>query len=207
MWYAKATCEAPMSKASKPHNLIQMLDRLQNNISDTERVTVDAMLDAVGRRSFGPILLLAGLIPASPLSGVPGIPTFTAIAIFPIIVQLLMGRNQFWLPRWVLERSVDQVKFTKALNSIRRPARWIDRLIHPRLEFLTEGISVYCVSILCLFIVLMMPPLELTPFANSLSGAALALFGLALISHDGLLVLIGFTLCAATAGLAVSALL
>ncbi|ABC29551.1 probable exopolysaccharide synthesis protein [Hahella chejuensis KCTC 2396] len=190
-----------MAEDDKPHNLTQMLDRLEERSLSCERVSIETVLEVTGRRSFGPILLLAGLIPASPLSGVPGLPTLTALVVLPVIIQLLLGRRYFWQPSWVLRRSIDKDRFMQALNVLRKPALWVDRYVHPRLQVLTKGAAVYLVAIVCLGIIALMPPLELAPFANSLSGAALSLFGLALISHDGLLVLIGLILCGVTVAL------
>ncbi|MEX1031728.1 MAG: exopolysaccharide biosynthesis protein [Cellvibrionaceae bacterium] len=173
------------------HNLQELLDRLKTTVGEDNRVSIGGMLDAVGRRSFGPILLLCGLIPASPLSGIPGLPTFTAVLVFIVIVQLLTGHQHFWLPQWLLNRQVSRKKFIKALDFLHRPAAWIDRLIYPRAEYLTTGVAVYVIAFVCAIIALIMPPLELIPFANTTTGIALAIFGLALISHDGLLVILG----------------
>lgn len=180
------------------HNLEELLERLKQDTSEGDHVSIGAMLNAVGRRSFGPILLLSGIIPASPLSGIPGLPTFTAILVFIVIIQLLTGHQHFWLPEWVLRRQVPKQKFRKALNFLQTPARWIDRLLYPRLEFLTEGLAVYAIGFICAIIALIMPPLELIPFANTTTGIALAVFGLALISHDGLLVIVGLIAFAAS---------
>lgn len=190
-----------------PHNLEQLLERLKQNTSEGDRVSIGAMLDAVGRRSFGPILLLCGIIPASPLSGIPGLPTFTAILVLIVTVQLLTGHKHFWLPNWVLSRKVPRQKFSKALDFMQKPAAWIDRLLYPRLEYLTQGLAVYVIALICALLALIMPPLELVPFANSTTGIALAVFGLALISHDGLLVIVGLIAFAGSLLFAINAML
>ena len=50
-------------------NLEQLLKRLGQVAQDRERVTLGTILHAVGRRSFAPLLLIAGLIALSPLEG------------------------------------------------------------------------------------------------------------------------------------------
>lgn len=195
------------SNHEEVHNLEQLLERLKHNSSEGDQVSIGAMLDAVGRRSFGPILLLCGIIPASPLSGIPGLPTFTAVLVFTVIIQLLTGHQHFWLPQWLLRRQVPRQKFTKAMDFLQTPARWIDRLLYPRLEFLTTGPAVYLIAIVCAFIAMLMPPLEIIPFANTTSGIALSVFGLALISHDGLLVILGVIAFAASLIFAIQTLL
>jgi hypothetical protein len=71
-------------------------------------------------------------------------------------------------------------------------ARWVDRMVQPRLTLFTRGPALYANVLLCLLIALSMPPLELIPFANSINGAALAALGLALFAQDGVLALLAF---------------
>lgn len=47
------------SEESKVHNLTEMLDRMCDSKTEADQVSLDGLLDAVGRRSFGPILLLS----------------------------------------------------------------------------------------------------------------------------------------------------
>lgn len=193
-----ADLQDPNGADGEPHNLTEMLDRLEERTHRQEQISLSAMLEAVGRRSFGPVLLLCGLIPASPLSGIPGLPSIMAVLVFVAVAQMLAGRRHFWLPDSLLRRELSREKFCKAIRMLRRPARWIDRLLFPRLRFLTVGPAVYAIAVLCALIALTMPPLELIPFANTSTGIALSVFGLALISHDGLLVVLGVVAFAAS---------
>lgn len=183
---------------SEPSNLEELLDRLGDaeNASSDEQVSVEDLVEATGRRSFAPLLLVAGLLVASPLSGIPGLPTFTAALVALIAVQLLLRRRSFWLPEWLLRRKFSQSKLDKALRFLRPPARWIDKLLRPRLTALTKGPFVLVIGVFCGLLALTMPPLEFVPFASSVVGTVLAIFGLALVSHDGLLVLLGAAICA-----------
>ncbi len=171
-------------------NLETLLDRLEESCRGKDRITIGVMLEAAGQRSFGALLLLAGLIAISPLSGIPGMPTTISIMVLVTAGQILLGRSHFWVPQWVLRRSVSQAKFERALLFLRPVARSVDRLIRPRLRALTQNSAIYVVSVLAILVALTMPPLELLPFAATTAGAALAIFGLALVAHDGLLVII-----------------
>jgi hypothetical protein len=188
-------------------NLEQLLDRLKQRTEMGDEVTLGDMLDAVGRRSFGPVLLLCGLIPASPLSGIPGLPSAMAILVLIVVGQMLTGHRHFWLPEWLLRRRISREKFCKSVDFMRKPARWVDKLLYPRLGVLTRGPAVYAIAFICGLIALVMPPLELVPFANTTTGIAISIFGLALISHDGLLVILGLIAFGGSIYLGVSALL
>jgi hypothetical protein len=188
-------------------NLEQMLDRIDRAADVGEQVSLGAIVKAIGSRSFGPLLLMVGIILFSPLSGIPGMATIMAALILLIAIQMILRREYFWLPRWLLARSIARTKFCKALEWLQRPARFIDRLVHPRLAFFIQGFSKYIVAIFCIVIAAGMPMMEFVPFSASTAGVALAAFGLALIAHDGLLALLAFVATAITSGLVVYNLL
>lgn len=189
--------------------LEELLDRLAETARRQGHVSVAEMLAAAGQRSFGPLLLVPGMIVFSPLSGVPGLPTAVAVLVMLVAVQLLWRRNHVWLPRWVLRRSVSTGLLQRAVRVLRPVARVVDRLTRPRLRKLAdaEGLAIYPIALLCALIALTMPPLELVPFANSVAGAALTAFGLALVTRDGLLALIAGVICATGFWLAASRML
>jgi len=185
----------------QPTNLEQLLDRLSEAGEGYGHVSLGTMLDTVGRRSFGPLLLVLGLIALSPLSGVPGIPTTLAVMVLLIGGQQLLGRTHFWLPRFLLRRSTSREKFERTLRFLRPGARFVDKLVRPRLTALTQSAALYAIAVLCIVIAMTMPPLEIVPFANTTAGAALAAFGLALIAHDGILAMVALAFCGTSATL------
>jgi hypothetical protein len=196
-----------VSPPKDPRNLEQLLDRIQDSLGQQERVSLGGLLSAVGRRSFAPMLLLAGLIALSPLSGIPGMPTTIGIIVILIAGQLVLKRDHFWLPQWVLKRQFARSKMDKALRFLRPPARWVDKILRERLTFLAEGPATYGIAIICLIIAATMPPLEILPFVASAAGAALTAFGLALIARDGVMAVVAFVFVMLTGGLMVKQLM
>ena len=165
------------------------------------------MMQAVGRSSFGALLLLGGLVTLSPLDIIPGIPTLVALAVLIVCVQLLSGRRHFWLPAWVLRRSIATDRFRRALRWLQKPARVGDRLVRPRLTALTTDAAIKVIAMGCIVVALAMPVMEVVPFSANLAGIALTAFGLAVIAHDGLLALAAFAATAAGLVVIVSQLL
>lgn len=184
--------------------LEQLLDRVEEAAHERDRVSLDVILEMVGRRTFGPLLLLAGLVTLAPVIGdIPGVPTIIGIFTLTIAGQLLLRREYFWLPRWLLRRSVEQHKLCKALKWMRRPARFIDTLLRQRLTFLIQSRGgSYSIALICALVAVAMPLMEVVPFSANGAGAALAAFGLALIAQDGLLALFAFVFAGAGIGLA-----
>ncbi|WP_250464108.1 exopolysaccharide biosynthesis protein [Microbulbifer litoralis] len=173
-------------------SLHQLLDHIARTAERQERVSLDMVVRAVGQRSFAPLLLLVGIILFSPISGIPGVPTLMAILVLLVAVQLLLGRRHFWLPQWMLKRSISEKKLLKALDWLRRPARFIDRWLQPRLTFLVRRTGTYAIAAICAVIALGLPAMEIIPFSATTAGLALTAFGLALVTHDGLLAVLAF---------------
>lgn len=182
-----------------PHSLSALIIQVQQAGRRREDVSLEAILDAVGRRSFAPFLLIAGLITLAPLIGdIPGVPTLMASLVVLVAAQLLLGREHFWLPRVLLERRVSRTRFVRVTDAMTRPARWVDRVLRARLVWLTRPPAHLPVALTCLLIGLAMPPMELVPFSANGGGLALTLFGLALLAEDGLMALTAYLLTGTT---------
>ncbi|SDK87668.1 Uncharacterized conserved protein [Modicisalibacter muralis] len=181
--------------------LEQLIVRLREAAQGADRVSLRAIIETVGSRSFGPLLLIAGLVTLMPIIGdIPGVPTVMAVVVLLTSIQLLLHRQYFWLPGWLLNRSISRKTFVKALQWSLSPAHSIDRLLRPRLVFLTRRAGIYFIAVMCIVIAAAMPPMEVVPFSATGAGAALSAFGLSLIAQDGLLALLAFALTAGTLG-------
>jgi hypothetical protein len=186
----------PVEEAS---SLEGLLDRVADAARDKEDVSLDDVLDSVGRRSFGPMLLLPGLITLAPLVGdVPGVPSMMGVVVLLTSGQLLFNREHFWLPGWLLSRRVRADKLQKAVAWLHKPARYVDRLLRPRLEWLVNGVGTYLIALVSAAVALVIPLMEVVPFSANGAGIVLSAFGLALISRDGLLALTGLLVAAGT---------
>ena len=171
----------------------ELLDRIGSRVGeDRDRISLGMILETVGSRSFGPLLLLLGVILLSPLSGIPGMPTTMGMLVLLIVVQMLFHREHFWLPACLLRRSVGRNRLNKALRWLRPLARFIDRFLQPRLRIFICGYSVYLVAIVCLVMAVITPLMEVIPFFATSTGAVFTAFGLSLIANDGVLALVAF---------------
>jgi hypothetical protein len=159
-----------------------------------EPTSIDQIVEAIGQRSFGPLILVPGLIVLSPLSGMPGVPTLGGIAVLLIAGQMLLGRQTVWLPAFIRRRSIAPRRMTQAGRFLMPVARFVDRFTGRRLAWLTRKPWSYFIAASCILIAVLMPPLEAIIFANVLTAAAITAFGLALVAHDGLLAALAFAL-------------
>lgn len=174
-----------MADQSDPADMRQLLDRIEAGAQGRDFVSIGEMMDSVGRRSFGPMVLLVGVILVTPLSGVPGIPTIMGLFTFLTLGQILLGRQHFWLPGWIIKREVSRQNLLKGLRWLRPVAQRIDRLIRRRLTLLVDGPGLYLMALGCMVIAFVMPATEVVPFSASIAGLALLAFGLAMVARDG----------------------
>ena len=170
---------------------------ISNEQSDG-RVSVDELMDAIGQRSYGPLLLVPSLIAVSPVGAIPLLPVVTSLVIVLIAVQILVQHEHFWIPGWLGRRSMDAQKMKRGLEKFRPVAHFIDHLLRPRLIWLTGGPFFYVIAVMCLLIGLVTPILEIVPLGGIPPNAAILAFSLAITARDGLWALLAFGFTAAT---------
>ncbi|MDG1827514.1 MAG: exopolysaccharide biosynthesis protein [Henriciella sp.] len=182
---------------SSVNDLGSLLDSLCEETSG-DRVSVSDLLNAVGRRSYGPVLALLGFVAISPLTIIPGANSLVAIVILIFAVQMVFGRPYPWLPKRALEFDFPREKMVEGVGAARPYVRWIDRFLKPRLMFLTRSPFVQLVAVACVAAALVTIPLSFVPLGPVIPSLTVLLFGLAITARDGfVLVIAGSTLCGA----------
>ncbi len=175
----------------------KLLDAICGLADDETAVSVGDVVEAIGARGFGPVIFVTAMLGASPLGGIPLVPTLCAIILILIAVQILMGRRHFWLPDKIARRAVKQKTITNAVDRARPVADWMDRHFGRRLTALTGKPAQIAAACVVVGLGLIVPPLELVPFAAVIPLGAVALIGLAITLGDGVLMTVAF---AASAG-------
>jgi hypothetical protein len=187
-----------MASRKKSGNLNGMLDDLAGAGEQSERVAVADVMATVGQRSFGPLLLVPGLIVLSPIAGIPGVGSAAGVAVLLIAGQLLIGCDSFWLPNFIRKRTVERERIEKSVETLRPVARVVDKVLRPRLGLLTRRPFTYVVAATCVALGLMLPVLDMVPFTSLVPAAAITAFGLAIVAHDGALAVAAFVLSLAS---------
>ncbi len=185
MTHAPETVENP-----EPDTLGEVLDDLSSAVGEEKSapadMTLGELLDAVGRRSYGPLLLVIGLFAISPVTVVPGMTWLAAALTLVVAGQMALGMKHMWLPRWTLEAKAPRSMVRLGLSEARGWSARIDGLLKPRLTFLTQPPFVNVVALLCIAAALITFPLGLIPLAPLAPGLAVVFFGLGMVARDGL---------------------
>jgi hypothetical protein len=182
-----------MAKRNEEDTLTEVVETL-TAAGDESETSVGDIVEAVGQKGFGKILLVPGLIVLSPISGIPGVPTLGAIAVFLISVQMLIGRDCIWLPGFITRQTISRKRMDQAQRFMTPVSQVVDKVVWPRLTVLTRPPFTYGIALACLAIALIMPLMEVVMFSSIIAATPITAFGLALTADDGLLALIAFTL-------------
>lgn len=186
------------TRRNKPvENIDSLLDNICGQVDcglnplAKDDVTIRELLSTVGRRSYGPLLLLIGLIALSPITAVPGLTWFTAALTLLIALQMFVGRRTPWLPKGALDARVSRDLVVKGVSAARPWAQRIDKLLKPRLTFLALQPFVNLIALAVIGAALITIPLGLIPFGPFVPSLAIVIFGLGMTARDGLVLLLG----------------
>lgn len=177
--------------SGETRNLEDLIRELDDRVERDDALDVGGVIDAFGRRTFGPLLVIPALLAFTPAGVVPGAPGVIALLVLLVAVQQLCGKKVPWIPRVLRDRGVSRAKWESASEGLMPWAERIDSMIEPRLEWLTRGGMSYVVSLLAIGLALSMFPLGFVPFGVMLPAVGLVMLGLAMTARDGVLAIVG----------------
>ncbi len=157
-----------------------------------QSITLRELMDAVGEQGLLLICAVASLPFLIPVS-IPGVSTVFGAAI--ILISLAITANRMpWLPRKILDRQLDTTKLVPALEKGVNVVSRLDRFLKPRLSALTTGALVNRINGMAITFagVLLMFPLGLIPFSNTLPAVAILFLSTGMMQRDGLVVMGGY---------------
>jgi hypothetical protein len=184
--------DQPFSTASQPdvrETASQILHRLTIGKPE-DRVTFGEMLDVLGERSFGLLLILMAVPNLLPFPGVPGVSFVTGMAILYIALQLMLATNEPALPAWIRAKSFTRGQLSRFIVKTSPFLRWLEKPIRPRWTPVVAGSGERLIGFVALIhaVTLALP----IPMGNLPQAVALILFALALLELDGLMAVLGY---------------
>lgn len=175
---------APPAKAAPPKAsalLQDLLDAFPN-----ESMTVGELLERLEQRAFGLLLLLLSLPMCIP--NIPGISTVFGVAMLIPAAQMILGRQEVWVPKrlreWAFSREAVVKSITAALPILKR----MEHLAKPRWSFLVDRpfMAFWGLLTLTMALILILP----LPFLNFTPGVTMAIFAIAMLQEDGVLAIV-----------------
>lgn len=166
------------------HDVVRLLRRLADDGGEAG-LTLGEIRDRLDERAYGLLILLLSLPCLVP--GLYGVPQVVGLVIIMVAAQLLIGREEPWLPRRVLSLRA-RGKWLKAMADFAEARLgWVDRLSRPRLLMFATGMGERVVGLFMILATLTI----ILPMTNTIPSIALALLAVGLIQRDGLFVLGG----------------
>lgn len=153
--------------------------------SGPEGLSLREIRDRLDERAFGLLILILAipcLVPA-----LYGVPQLVGIPILMLAGQMLVGREEPWLPEAALKRRVSKAMLDRMADFAVKRMGWFERLSKPRLTLFTTGIAEQAAAAFMILATLTI----VLPMTNTVPSVALALISVGLIQRDGLFVAAG----------------
>ncbi|WP_406858620.1 exopolysaccharide biosynthesis protein [Alsobacter sp. KACC 23698] len=158
--------------------------------SATDRVSVRAIVDALGERAYALLVVVLGLPNCLPMP--PPIPLICGLLLLFVAAQIVLGKQAPWLPRRLLARTIALEDLRKAVDRAVPWLRWLERVARPRLSVFESAIAFRLVGLallaFSLALVFAAPVIGQIPL-----GLAVVLVGLGLVERDGIVVIAGLS--------------
>ena len=154
-----------------------------------ERVRLRDLVNALGDRAFGLLILVFALPNAVGLGTIPGLSTVFGVPQIFIAVQMALGWHKPWLPDWVLERSLARGDFQRMVDKSTPYLRRAEALLRPRWAFMSSYFAERLLGVVFLILasIVALP----IPGGNWPPAVAMAFISIGLVERDGLYVTIG----------------
>ena len=149
--------------------------------SDNPDMTLGDIVNALGERGFGALILLFAAPNLIPLP--PGSSFVFGMPLVFITAQLMIRQNKVWLPKRLNDAKLGGGRLLYLLQRLVPYVVKIEKLLKPRGTFLTSALGERFAGLAGLFcaIILLLP----IPGANMAPAFALCCFALGLIEQDG----------------------
>lgn len=156
---------------------------------DDSKLYLGELVNAFGERGFGALMLFFGLLNVA-IGIIPGTTTVLGAPLLLMGLQLVIRRDQLWLPKWALRRSIERETYRSGVEKVLPRLRQMERLSKPRLSVMTSEVSEVLIGIatVILAFILILPIWG----GNLVPALIISAFGFGLMQRDGLAVLLGW---------------
>ncbi|MGY6707258.1 MAG: exopolysaccharide biosynthesis protein [Rhizobiaceae bacterium] len=153
----------------------------QLSARDGGTISIGEIRDALGDRSFAALLLLFAALNLLPL------PIGTTLIFGPpmvlVALQMVLGYDTPWLPKWLTGKTVSVERFRKAAKRLIPLLERLERYVRPRSWPFAPGAADRPIGMIALVMAIAVTlPI---PLGNWLPSLSVAVIGLALGERDG----------------------
>lgn len=153
---------------------------------DGAYITISELVAGIKTQALAMLLILFSL--PNILPALPGTSAITGLPMVLLTAQMIFGQK-VWLPKLIADRGIPRAGFLGMLEKAQPYFDSIEKLLHPRILWLSEPLAVRLISIFMfvLSVIIMLP----IPFANALPALAIMAMAIGITVRDGYMILGG----------------
>lgn len=177
-----------MPKSSKNDKLASDILK-QVASSEVDKVTLLEIKSALHERGFGILTIIFSLMLSIPIPVPPGYTTILSIPLLIFSLQLLLGFDSPWMPKWLERKSFQRSSLALVVEKTSPALKKIENFMKPRMSFIFYGPGEKALALIMLLCAISISiPLPLT---NFIPAIGITLISLGIMSRDGLLAILG----------------
>lgn len=162
----------------------EVLEALLSNPS-AGRATLGWMMDRLGDRSFGVVLLLLAI-----LGLLPGVSPAIGLLLLVPAAQMIRGNHRPVFPPAIADRAFETRQLAQMIRRVVPGLRWLERFIRPRWTTPFQATKRVVGGVILLLGIGLMTPV---PFSNVPIAAMIGLIAFAYLEEDGILLCVALT--------------
>lgn len=188
--------EEPVSEETQTVTLTELLDTIhadaqKDSNANTPHITVGKVTKSLKREGLGAMLLMPSAILVLPTGAIPGVPIACAAVIALVSIQILIGQEKLWFPKFLRRQSFNRRRFLNFLRRAKPYAEKIDYIAQPRFAFVNSPVVHRVAAALCLLLSIPIAFVGFVPYLPALLAFPMLFIGLGMCVSDGFLILLG----------------
>lgn len=157
--------------------------------TDIDKVTLFEIKSTLHEQGFCILIIIFSLPLSVPIPVPPGYTTILAIPLILFLLQLLLGFNSPWMPKWLEKKSFQRSTLALVVEKTSPALKKIAKFMKPRMSFIFCGLGEKILALIMLLCAISIAiPLPLTNFIPAIGTT---LISLGIMSRDGLLSMLG----------------
>ncbi len=162
-----------------------LLGVVDNNSAD--EISFYDLKTALHERGFGILMVIFSLPVSLPIP--PGVASIPSIPLLIFSMQMVMGMDSPWLPKWLGEKCIKRTTVAYMVEKTAPYLRKVEKLLKPRLSFMSSTMGERLIGIFSLiFAIAILIPF---PMTNLIPALGILIMSLGLLSKDGLVIIGG----------------
>ena len=157
-----------------------------------DRISLADIKTSLHKRGFGLLMVICAIPVSLPIPIPPGLTSIPAIPLLILSLQMVMGLDSPWLPKWVSKRTIKRTTLASLIEAASPHLKKIEKFLKPRLSFASSRHGEKIIGIFAtIFSISVMLPV---PFTNMIPALGILIMSLGLLSKDGITIIIGMVI-------------